>query len=199
MNLLRQLLDRLSTYLPLIVMALLASASWWLVRSVPTLLAPDTQKPVRQEPDYRLAQFSVKSFDASGRMTREVKGEKAQHYPASEEMHIEQIRIFAANDEGSTLNASARQGVATDDGQKVILTGEAFAVRHAFNNLPKIELHSERLVALPDEDRLVSDDPVRIVRDRDVFTAASMDFNSQSGQYVLNGRVRGTLAPKAKP
>ena len=47
MSLLRHLLDRLSTYLPLIVMALLASASWWLVRSVPTLMAPATQKPVR--------------------------------------------------------------------------------------------------------------------------------------------------------
>ena len=41
MNRLRQLLDRLSIYLPLIVMALLASGSWWLVRSVPTLITPE--------------------------------------------------------------------------------------------------------------------------------------------------------------
>jgi lipopolysaccharide export system protein LptC len=43
---------------------------------------------------------------------------------------------------------------------------------------------------------VVSDDPVRIVRDRDVFTAARMDFNSQTGFYDLRGRVRGTLAPQ---
>lgn len=196
MSLLRQLLDRLSTYLPLIVMALLASASWWLVRSVPTLMEPATQKPVRQEPDYRLANFSTKTFDARGRLTREISGDTAQHYPATEEMHISQVRIFAANDQGSTMNARGQQGIATDDGKKVTLTGDAMAIRHAFNTSPRIELRSDRLVALPEEDRVVSDDPVRIVRDRDVFTAARMDFNSQTGFYDLRGRVRGTLAPQ---
>ena len=197
MKLLRHLLDRLSTYLPLIVMALLASASWWLVRSVPTLMAPATQKPVRQEPDYRLANFSAKTFDARGRLTREISGDKAQHYPATEEMHIAQVRIFAANDQGSSMNARAQQGIATDDGKKVTLTGDAVAIRPAFNSRPRIELKSDRLVALPEEDRVVSDEPVRIVRDRDVFTATSMDFNSNTGFYDLRGRVRGTLAPKS--
>jgi len=197
MSLLRHLLDRLSTYLPLIVMALLASASWWLVRSVPTLMAPATQKPVRQEADYRLANFSAKTFDATGRLTREISGDKAQHYPATEDMHIAQVRIFAANEQGSTMNARAQQGVATDDGKKVTLIGDAMAVRAAFNTSPRIELRSDRLVALPEEDRLLSDEPVRIVRDRDVFTAASMDFNSNTGFYDLRGRVRGTLAPKS--
>jgi hypothetical protein len=37
---------------------------------------------------------------------------------------------------------------------------------------------------------------VRITRDRDVFTANTMNFNSNTGEYVLQGRVRGTLAPK---
>ena len=197
MSLLRQLLDRLSTYLPLIVMALLASASWWLVRSVPTLMEPTTQKPVRQEPDYRLANFSTKAFDAGGRLTREISGDTAQHYPATEEMHIAQVRIFAANDQGSSMNARAQQGIATDDGKKVTLIGDAVAIRPAFNSRPRIELKSDRLVALPEEDRVVSDDPVRIVRDRDVFTATSMDFNSNTGFYDLRGRVRGTLAPKS--
>jgi lipopolysaccharide export system protein LptC len=59
-------------------------------------------------------------------------------------------------------------------------------------------LRGERLVALPDEDRVVSDDPVNITRDRDVFTANTMNFNSNTGEYVLQGRVRGTLAAKPK-
>ncbi len=197
MSMLRHLLDRLSSYLPLIVMALLALASWWLVRSVPTLMAPATQKPERHEPDYRLANFSTKTFDASGRLTRDISGDKAQHYPATEELHIAQVRIFAANDQGSAMHARSQQGVATDDGKKVTLIGDAMAIRSAFNTSPRIELKSDRLVALPDEDRVVSDDPVRIVRDRDVFMAASMDFNSQTGIYELRGRVRGTIAPKA--
>jgi lipopolysaccharide export system protein LptC len=198
MNRLRQLLDRLSIYLPLIVMALLASGSWWLVRSVPALIIPEANKPVRQDPDYRLGDFSVKSFNATGRMTREVTGDKAQHYPATEALHIDQVRIYAENDNGARMNARSEKGVATDDGTQVTLIGNAYAIKHPQETRPQIELRGERLVALPDEDRVVSADPVQITRDRDVFTGNTMDFNSNTGEHVLQGRVRGTLAPKPR-
>lgn len=198
MNRLRQLLDRLSIYLPLIVMALLASGSWWLVRSVPALITPEANKPARQDPDYRLGDFSVKSFNASGRMTRELIGDKAQHYPATEALHIDQVRIYAENDNGARMNARSDKGVATDDGTQVTLIGNAYAIKHPQDTRPQIELRGERLVALPDEDRVVSADPVQITRDRDVFTGNTMDFNSNTGEHVLQGRVRGTLAPKPR-
>ena len=196
MNFARRLLDKLSVYLPMIVMALLASGSWWLVRSVPELLMPAVNKAVREEPDYRLENFTVKSFDVSGRMTREVSGDKAQHYPASETLDIEQIRIYAENETGKILNARSRQGLATDDGKQVTLIGDASAIRQAFDTSPQLELRGQRLVALPDDDRVVSSDPVQITRDRDVFTAQTMDFNTNTGEYLLKGRVQGTLNRK---
>lgn len=192
---LRRLLDALSLYLPLIVVAMLASGSWWLVRSIPALTSPEANKPVRQEPDYRLSDFSVKSFNATGQMTREITGKKAQHFPATENLQIEEIRIFAQNDNGRRMSAQALQGVASDDGTQVTLVGQAQTIQHAQENRPQIELRGERLVALPDEDRVLSDDPVHITRGRDVFTANTMNFNSNTGEYVLQGRVRGTLMP----
>ncbi len=199
MNFFRRLWDRLSAYLPLILMALLASASWWLVRSMPELLTPPHNKTVRQDPDYRLTHFSVQSFDKSGRLTREVSGDKAQHYPATETLNIDQIRIYAENETGATMTAKATHGVATDDGTKVTLTGDVRAIRHAHGTHIQMELAGERLLALPDEDRLVSSDPIRLTRGQDVFTAESLDFNSNTGQYQLQGRVRGTLMPKTQP
>jgi lipopolysaccharide export system protein LptC len=196
MNWVRRLLDKLSVYLPMVVMALLASGSWWLVRSVPELLTQTANKTVRQEPDYRLADFSVKSFDAHGRLTREVSGDTAQHYPATEALHIAQVRIYAQGESGTQMNARAMQGIATDDGKQVTLIGDAYAIQHPHDTTPQVELRGARLVALPDEDRVVSADPVHITRGRDVFTAETMDFNSNTGEYLLQGRVRGTLAPK---
>ena len=196
MNFARRLLDKLSVYLPMIVMALLASGSWWLVRSAPELLMPAVNKAVREEPDYRLENFTVKSFDVSGRMTREVSGDKAQHYPASETLDIEQIRIYAENETGKILNARSRQGIATDDGKQVTLIGDASAIRQAFDTSPQLELRGQRLVALPDDDRVVSSDPVQITRGRDMFTAQTMDFNTNTGEYLLKGRVQGTLNRK---
>jgi lipopolysaccharide export system protein LptC len=57
-------------------------------------------------------------------------------------------------------------------------------------------LRGERLLALVKEEKLLSSDPVEITRDKDVFNALTMNFNSKSGEYLLDGRVRGVLAPK---
>jgi lipopolysaccharide export system protein LptC len=94
-------------YLPLILMGILALGSWWLVRSMPEMFYADDNKPVRKEPDYRLENFSVKSFDANGRMTREVLGDKARHYPDVDEMHIDQVRVYAESETGVKINAKA--------------------------------------------------------------------------------------------
>ena len=79
MESIRRSLDRLALYLPGILMALFALGSWWLVRSLPTILNDAPAKSVRYEPDYYLEQFSVKSFDKQGRLTREVTGHRAKH------------------------------------------------------------------------------------------------------------------------
>jgi lipopolysaccharide export system protein LptC len=192
----RRLLDRLSVYLPLILMGFLALGSWWLVRSMPAIVYADENKPVRKEPDYRLENFSVKSFDKTGRMTREVIGDKGRHYPDVDEMHIDNVRIYAQSDTGVRLNAKAHTGVATGDGERVTLLGQAVAVRSADANSPRMELRGERLLALVKEEKLLSSDPVEITRDKDVFNALTMNFNSKSGEYLLDGRVRGVLAPK---
>lgn len=192
---LRRSLDRLTIYLPLILFAFLALGSWWLVRSVPQLLQPPIDAPVRQDPDYRLTQFTVKSFDATGRMTREVSGQSATHYPATQALHIEEVQIFFENEAGTRLNVQAQQGVSFESEDKVVLTGNARAVRAADDLGPRTSLQGESLTALIGEERLLSSLPVRIDRADHVFTGQTMNFDTRSGQYELEGQVKSILAP----
>ncbi|PUE33559.1 LPS export ABC transporter periplasmic protein LptC [Limnohabitans sp. Jir72] len=196
MSLFRRFLDRLSLYLPLILMGFLALASWWLVRSMPVMVRIDENKPLRKDPDYRLENFSVKSFDTTGRMTREVLGDKGRHFPDVDDMHIDNVRVYSESDTGVKIYAQAQTGIATGDGERVTLIGNAQAIRPADAQSPRTELRGERLVALAKENRLLSSDPVEITRDKDVFTALTLNFNSKSGIYLLEGRVRGMLAAK---
>ena len=192
---LRKAWDRVTLYLPLLVMLVLALGSWWLVRSMPDLWGVPKDKVVRKDPDYNLRQFVVKVFDAQGRQVRELMGDEGRHYPDTDELHIEQVTFRAQTASGQHLNAVGRKGIATGDGERVTLLGDARAVREATDVLPRIELRGEKIVALIKAEKLLSSDPVQITRGADVFTASNMDFDIQSGHYQLSGRVRGTLAP----
>ena len=145
--------------------------------------------------DYRLVQFTVKSFDASGHMTREVSGQSATHYPATKALHIEDVRIFFENDVGTRLNAQAQKGISLEAEQQVILSGNAVAVRTADAQGPRMTLQGEALTVLLEEERLISSLPIRITRGRDVFTAQTMNLDTRGGQYELKGRVKSVLAP----
>ena len=202
MNLLtrvRRTLDRLTIYLPLFLFAILALGSWWLVRSVPELMPPGIDPQLRQDPDFRLGQFTVKSFDASGRLTREISGQSATHFPATQSLHIEGVRILAENELGTRMTAQAKKGISREPEQQVTLSGEATAVRQADKQGPRVELRGETLTAWLQEERLVSDQPVRITRGNDVFSAQTMNFDVRSGQYELQGQVRAVLPPRQTP
>ena len=202
MNLLtrvRRTLDRLTIYLPLFLFAILALGSWWLVRSVPELMPPGVDAQLRQDPDYRLDQFRVKSFDATGRLTREISGQSATHYPATQSLHIEGVRILAENEAGTRLTAQAKKGISREAEQQVTLSGDAIAVRQADAQSPRIELRGETLTVWLEEERLVSDQPVRITHGADVFSAQTMNFDTRSGQYELQGRVRAVLPQRQTP
>jgi lipopolysaccharide export system protein LptC len=202
---LRRLLDRLTIYLPLILFALLALSSWWLVRSMPELLPQGIDKQLRQDPDYRLDQFTVKSFDASGRMVREVTGASATHFPATQALHIQDIRLFAENDEGVQIRAQAQQGISTETDQRFTLQGQARVTRTVAearttqrSALP-MSLQGERLTVWTDEERLVSELPVELRRGQEVITAQTLNFDTRNGQYELQGRVRAVLPPRQTP
>jgi lipopolysaccharide export system protein LptC len=196
---LRRNLDRLTIYLPLILFAILALGSWWLVRSVPELRPPGIDPQLRQDPDFRLDQFTVRSFDATGRLTREVSGQSATHFPATQSLHIQGVRIVAENEVGTRLTAQAKEGISREVQQQVTLSGDAVAVRQADAQSPRIELRGESLTAWLEEERLVSDQPVRITRGPDMFSAQTMNFDTRSGQYELQGRVRAVLPPRQTP
>ena len=96
----RRSLDRLALYLPGILMALFALGSWWLVRSLPSIFSETPVKSVRYEPDYYLEQFSVKSFDKQGLLTREVSGHRAKHFPDSDTLEISNVTLRGQNPSG---------------------------------------------------------------------------------------------------
>jgi lipopolysaccharide export system protein LptC len=124
-------------------------------------------------------------------------GKEAHHFPDFDEMHIDQVTFQSRNDTGQRLNAIGNKGVVTGDGERVTLLGDVRAVRESTSNLPRIELRGEKIIALVKDKKILSSDPVWITHGADTFSANSLDFNVDSGQYQLSGRVRGVLAPKA--
>jgi lipopolysaccharide export system protein LptC len=204
LRLLRDAIDRVTIYLPVILTALLALGTYWLVQNAPKLLQPSGKEVPTHEPDFFMRGFVIKNFLPSGELRSELFGKEGRHYPDNDTMEVDQVRLRAISPEGLTTRATADRGLSNGDGSEVQLFGNAVVVREAATLgggrvAPRLEFRGDFLHAYIDTERVTSNKPVTLIRGTDRFTADTLDYDNLSGVANLQGRVRGQLVPSAAP
>jgi lipopolysaccharide export system protein LptC len=193
--------DQFSLYLPVVLMGLLALGTWWLVRNAPAPLLQAVERQPGHQPDYFMKGFSVKSFDANGRLQSELQGEIGRHYPDTDTLEVDQVRMRSVTPEGRVTVATADRALSNADGSEVQLFGNAIVTREPLPARPgapaqpRMEFRSDFLHAYTSTERVRSDKPVTLTRGNDRFTADGMDYDNLAQVVQLRGRVRGVLQP----
>lgn len=191
-------IDKLSVYLPAVAMAVLALGTFWLVRNAPSFVAEQKQVEVSNDPDYRMADFAVRSYNDQGRMVTEMHGDKGRHYPVTDILEVDNVRVRAIAEDGRITTATAHTGTSFNNGQEIILRGDAVVIQEPHGTQPKLEFQGQELTVWPDEDKVQSDLPVVMFRGADKMTGNSLKYNKNTQLVEVDGRVRSTLQPTAK-
>lgn len=191
--------DRLSIYLPVILMGLMALATYWLARNTPDFAAPGMQRALTHEPDYFMRRFSVKNFDPTGRLKSEIHGTEARHYPDTDTLEIDAPRLRAFGEKGHLTVATAKRAVSNGDGSEVQLIGDAVVTREdPVGGGERLQIRSEFLHVFVQPEKVRSHKPVVLLRGESEFTADGMDYDNLDRVLELHGRVRGQIAPRAQ-
>ena len=196
--------DRLTIYLPVLLMGALALASYWLLRATPSFEEAPAPVPVSGEPDYFMRRFSVKSFDPKGVLRAEVAGEEARHHPDDDRVEIDKARMRNLDPAGVVSTASANRVVTNADNTRFLLRGDAVIVREGGTSaegaaLPRLEFRGEALDVELDPDRVVSSLPVELRRGEDRLVADTLDYSGVDRVARFQGRVRVRLQPRFEP
>jgi lipopolysaccharide export system protein LptC len=187
-----------SAYLPLILMILLALATWWLVRNTPRPEAPRPAQAARHEPDYVMSDFTLQRFAADGALRVQVQGAQMRHYPDTDTLEIDEPQIRATAADGSVTIASARRAVSNGEATEVQLVGAARVVREATANAAAIEFDSEFLHAFLDTERVRSHLPVRLRQGTSELRVASLEYDHLTRTAKLGGPMRAQFMPPAR-
>ncbi|OSZ71800.1 LPS export ABC transporter periplasmic protein LptC [Hydrogenophaga sp. IBVHS1] len=182
-------------------MGLLALASYWLLRATPVAESPEVDRPVSSEPDYFMRRFSVKVFDATGILKTELNGVEARHYPANDTVEVDNGRIRHVGLNGLPTLASARLITTNGDNTEFILEGNAVVVREAGVNatgeaVPRLEFRGEFLHIYTAPERVVSDQPVTLLRGTDRLQADNLDYVGDERVANFKGRVKVRMEPR---
>jgi lipopolysaccharide export system protein LptC len=190
-----RLWEVVSAYLPLLLMALLALATWWLVRATPEPEAPRPPTLLAGEPDYTMQRFLLQQFGADGRLRLQVEGAVLHHFPDADRIEMNDVRARAIGDDGSLTLARARQAVTNGAGTELQLLGGAEVTHTPADGGVPIEFRGEFLHAFIDTQRLRSHLPVTLVQGRDTIRAATLEADNKARTATLGGPLVAELAP----
>lgn len=193
-----RLRDALSSYLPVLLMALLALATWWLVQNSPKPLQPAAEQALSQDPDYTMTGFAIERFDASGRLTLRLEGQRLRHFPATDYIEIEEARIRAIGADGRVTLARAARALGTGDGSELQLLGGAEVTASDASGVPLV-MRGEFLHAFLLLERIQTHLPVQVQQGPSVLQAAGLSYDHALQKMDLQGPLRVVLPPRASP
>lgn len=190
-----RLRDALSSYLPLLLMTLLALATWWLVKNSPQPLVATDAPPVSSEPDYTMKQFALERFDAQGRLKVRIEGERLRHFPATDRIEIDEAKIRAYAPDGRVTLATARRALGNGDGSEVQLLGGAEVTAMDASGAPLL-MRGEFLHVFLTTEQVKSHLPVFVQQTGADLRANGLNYDTTTRRLELKGPLRVVLMPR---
>jgi lipopolysaccharide export system protein LptC len=195
--------DKTSIYLPVVLMGLLALASYWVVSLAPSADLPAPERAVSQAPDSIMRDFAVRQFSPDGTLQSELFGREMRRYPYNDTSVIDEAHGVQIADTGRRTTFQAQRLTTSNDQSIYWFEGNVIIIREAHHTPasqdPRVEYRGEALTLYVDEDRLESDKPVVITRGTDRISGNRLRYNDNTTVLDMQGRVRALLQPRTSP
>ena len=188
--------DRITAIIAILLLVLLAGSTYWYSQ---TSRLNDLANPVSREgPDVVVDGAAMTQFDAEGRATSKLVGDRVTHYPSDDRVEVIRPRLISLRADQPQLDAKADHARVEESGARVVLTGDVTLLRAASKDgEAPMRLTTQKLIALPDTEQFSTDAPVEIERGGSSIRAVGMDYDNIKRSVKFRSQVRGTVEPSA--
>jgi lipopolysaccharide export system protein LptC len=126
-----------------------------------------------------------------------IEGEQLRHFPDTDELEIDTVRLTLTAPDGRITHATARQALAAGDGSVARLEGDAKVVSQGQGTELPVEMTGQRLVALIHDQQITTDQAVSVRQGNTEFHADALEFDNQTRQLTLHGKFHAVFAKPA--
>jgi lipopolysaccharide export system protein LptC len=176
-----------------ILLAVVTVTSYWYSREMrrPTVRTP----PAPGTPDFIVDRVVLTQFDDSGQARYKLFAEELSYFNENDDIDLAKPRLVSLLPDQPQLQASSARARVVNAGAQVLMQGEVLLQRAAADGRPALTVRTERMTAIPDEERFSSDVPVLIEQGTTRLAGAAMDYDNLTRVLTVSGGLRGEMAP----
>ncbi|MFZ6773167.1 LPS export ABC transporter periplasmic protein LptC [Undibacterium sp. SXout7W] len=200
--------DRFRIWLGVVLLAVVALGSFWMMEVLRRSGEDEQNKSsVRSEPDYYVEKFNFIRLSNSNNPNYHITGDRLIHLPKSDSFEILQPRINSFDEEKTPVHIRADKAVIEEKNAEITPQREHDVV-HLYDNVSMerpespnshyLQLQTDYLMLLPDDDIIKTDKAVNILTANAETNAIGMLANNATQQMQLMSKVRVRLKKSGK-
>jgi lipopolysaccharide export system protein LptC len=187
---------RFGLFALLLVGAVLALGSLWLLEVVRRSGVEAARSVKRTEPDYYVDNFTFVRMSETGQAQYVISGKRMVHDPVTDTHLVDQPVVHSLTAERPPMTARSDRARVDQNTDKVHLYDNVKLDRPASPKADYFHLDTDYLMLLTDEEVMETDKPVHMVLGKSVLNGTGMRVNNATGELHLDSRVHAMLPPK---
>jgi lipopolysaccharide export system protein LptC len=187
--------DRVRVVLLFTLAATLALGSFWMLEVMRRSAGPDAANANRNDPDYYVEKFQFVRVSNNGQAQYSINGQKLTHYPADDTHNIDLPVVNSLATERPPMQATSKTATLDHINSKLHMYDDVHLDRAATAERERLQLDSDYLLLLTDQDIMQTDKRVIITQGPSVLKGTGMVANNATGELRLAGNVKVTYRP----
>jgi lipopolysaccharide export system protein LptC len=190
--------DKLTLLIAIILLSSVTATSYWYARAL--RLPPNVNIAHPNSPDFESEKLVITQFDAQGRAKYKLFADKLVHFGETDDVELRAPRLVSLRPDRPQVEVRAERGRVENTGEKVHLHGNVVLTRAAADTTPALRVDTPYLLALPDEDKYSTDQPVLVQRGAQTISAQQgMAVDNIARTTQFEGDVKINLPATPRP
>jgi len=186
--------ERFPSLIALFLLCALVLGTWWAADYARRAIPVDPPRRLTHEMDSWARDFVMLRTDVAGKPINRLEGEYAEHFPDDDSYHVTSPRAVGQQEGNPITIGVSRTAIMEKGGKRILMNGDAHVHRQADANNDALDVRSQQLIILPDDDVVYTDLPAQVVKGSSRMNGTGMHYDNKTRQLRVSASTDVEIA-----
>lgn len=186
--------ERLPALVALILLITLVAGTWWAADYAQRAIPIDPPARLTHEMDSWARDFVMLRTDPTGKPINRMEGTYAEHFPDDDSYHVTEPRAVGQQAANPITVGTADTAIMEQGGKRIIMNGSAHVHRQPDAENDALDVRSEQLIIVPEDDVIYTDLPAVIHKGNSRMSGKGMHYNNKTRQLQVSASTDVEIA-----
>jgi lipopolysaccharide export system protein LptC len=177
--------ERAPALIAILLLVTLVLGTWWAADYAQRAIPIDPPRRLTHEPDSWAQDFVMVRTDEAGVAINRLEGDLMHHYPDDDSYEITHARAVGQQPNSPVTIGTSDVAIMDQDGARVVMKGNAHVHRMPDAENPPLDVTSEQLTLLPDDNIVETNLPALVVRGNSTMNGKGMRYDNNTRQLQV--------------